>query len=96
MTLFAQLAEIEKVFEKSRPVEPTVQDFFSSFVWTEVSTAHKLVAKRQHTPMFIPRKTPYDLIRTVFEEIQFFSKEKPYLSENDVYPDLTNQKVFAR
>jgi len=40
------------------------------------------VAKCQHALLFILRKIPsYDLIRTIFEEIWFFLKEKPYLSE---------------
>jgi len=30
LAVFALLAKIERVFEKSRPIEPTLQDFFSS------------------------------------------------------------------
>jgi len=53
------------------------------------------MAKYQHTLMRILRNTSFDdLIRIIFEEIQFFLKEESYLSEkNDIYPDSTNQKV---
>ena len=39
LTSGTELAESIRVLKESRPVEPTLKDFLSSFSWTKVSTA---------------------------------------------------------